>query len=81
MRYEAKSRSCENMDAQVVCSYAYLRALRLGVTNITVKSGSNRCTYTITVVPAKQGDVHLNQEILMGLAKADIVRESIRNMG
>ena len=54
-----------NKKVATVSSRGKLRALRLGVTTITIKSGSNKTSYTITVIPAKQSDVHLNQEILI----------------
>ena len=57
--------SSSNKKVATVNSKGKLRALRLGVTTITVKSGSNKTTYTVTVIPANQSDVHLNQEILM----------------
>ena len=43
-----------------------LKALRLGVTTITVKSGTKKKSYTITVVPEKKSDVRLNQELILG---------------
>ena len=43
-----------------------LKALRLGVTTITVKSGTEKKSYTITVVPEKKSDVRLNQELILG---------------
>lgn len=43
-----------------------LKALRLGVSTITVKSGTKKKSYTITVVPEKKSDVRLNQELILG---------------
>lgn len=43
-----------------------LKALRLGITTITVKSGTKKKSYTITVVPEKKSDVRLNQELILG---------------
>jgi len=57
--------SSSNKKVATVSAKGKLRALRLGVTTVTIKSGSNKISYTITVIPAKQSDVHLNQEILM----------------
>lgn len=49
-----------------------LKALRLGVTKITVQSGAKKKNYTITVVPAKKSDVRLNQELLLSGQKLQL---------
>lgn len=48
------------------------KALRLGVTQVTVQSGSQKKSYTITVVPAKKSDVRLNQEIIISGQKCQL---------
>ena len=57
--------SSSNPKVATVNSKGKLTALRLGVTTITVKSGSKQKCYTITVVPAKKNDVRLNQELII----------------
>lgn len=56
--------SSSNAKVATVNAKGKLKALRLGVTTITVKSGVKKKNYTITVVPAKKSDVRLNQELI-----------------
>lgn len=55
-----------------VNSKGKLRALRLGVTTITIRSGAYKTTYMVTVVPKNKSDVRLNQEILMNGQKVQL---------
>ena len=48
------------------------KALRLGVTKLTVQSGAKKKNYTITVVPAKKSDVRLNQEMIISGQKCQL---------
>ena len=57
--------SSSNSKVATVDKKGTLRALRLGVTTITVKSGAKKKNYTITVVPAKKSEVRLNQEVII----------------
>lgn len=54
-----------NSKVATVNAKGKLKALRLGVTTITVKSGAKTKKYTITVIPAKKSDVRLNQELIL----------------
>lgn len=57
--------SSSNKKVATVNSRGILTAYRLGETRITIKDGSEKVTYDITVVPKKKSDVRLNQEILL----------------
>lgn len=48
------------------------KALRLGVTKLTVQSGAKKKNYMITVVPAKKSDVRLNQEMIISGQKCQL---------
>ena len=54
-----------NSKVATVNAKGKLKALRLGVTTITVKSGAKTKKYTVTVIPAKKSDVRLNQELIL----------------
>ncbi len=64
--------SSSNMKVATVNAKGKLTALRLGVTTITIKSGSRSQKYTITVVPAKKSDVRLNQELILSGQKVQL---------
>ena len=57
--------SSSNAKVASVDAKGKLKALRLGVTTITVKSGAKTKKYTVTVIPAKKSDVRLNQELIL----------------
>ena len=57
--------SSSNKKVASVNSKGVLKALRLGVTKITLRSGSKVKNYTITVVPASKKDVYLKQAIFV----------------
>ena len=61
--------SSSNPKVATVNSKGQIKALRLGVTNITVKSGKKSKRYTITVVPKNKNDVWLNQELILKYQK------------
>jgi transglutaminase/protease-like cytokinesis protein 3 len=54
-----------NKKVATVSSKGVVKAVRLGVAQITAKSGGKKKTYTITVTPAKSGEVWLNQEAIL----------------
>lgn len=66
-KYSSSNPKVASIDAK-----GKLKALRLGVTTITVKSGTKKESYTITVVPAKSSDVRLNQELILGGQKVQL---------
>lgn len=57
--------SSSNKKVATVAANGSVKALRLGVTKISIKSGNKKTNYTITVVPEKKSDVHLNQEVII----------------
>lgn len=62
--------SSSNKKVATVTANGSIKALRLGVTKISIKSGNKKTNYTITVVPEKKSEVHLNQEVI--ICKQDI---------
>lgn len=61
-----------NPKVAIVDKKGNFKALRLGVTKLTVQSGAKKKNYTITVVPAKKSDVRLNQELLLSGQKLQL---------
>lgn len=57
--------SSSNRKVASVNSKGVLKALRLGVTKITLRSGKRVKNYTITVVPSSKKDVYLKQSIFV----------------
>ena len=70
--YKNCSYSSSNEKVATVNSKGILKALRLGETKITIKSGSEKTVYEITVVPGKKSDVRLNHEILLSGQKTQL---------
>lgn len=70
--YKNCSYSSSNEKVATVNSKGVLKALRLGETKITIKSGSEKTVYEITVVPGKKSDVRLNHEILLSGQKTQL---------
>lgn len=64
--------SSSNVKVATVNAKGKLKALRLGVTTITVKSGAKTKKYMITVIPAKKSDVRLNQELILSGQKLQL---------
>lgn len=64
--------SSSNAKVASVDAKGKLKALRLGVTTITAKSGAKTKKYTITVIPAKKSDVRLNQELIFSGQKVQL---------
>lgn len=64
--------SSSNTKVASVDAKGKLKALRLGVTTITVKSGGKTKKYTVTVIPAKKSDVRLNQELILSGQKLQL---------
>lgn len=59
--------STSNKKVATVNSRGVVKTVRLGIAKITAKSGNKKKTYTITVTPARAGDVRLNyQAVLIG---------------
>lgn len=54
-----------NKKVATVTSKGIVKAVRLGVAKITVKSGSKKKIYTITVTPKNESEVWLNQEAIL----------------
>ncbi len=54
-----------NKKVATVTSKGIVKAVRLGVAKITVKSGSKKKIYAITVTPKNKSDVWLNQETIL----------------
>lgn len=57
--------SSSNKKVASVNAKGKLKALRLGMTKITVQSGKKIKNYTITVVPASKKDVYLKQSLFL----------------
>lgn len=64
--------SSSNPKVASISNKGKLKALRLGITKITMRSGTKQRTYTITVIPQKKSDVQLNQKILVGNQKTTL---------
>ena len=62
--YKNASYNSSNTKVATVSKDGVVKAVRLGVTNITVKSGSKKTTYSITVTPAKKSDVWLSNQMV-----------------
>lgn len=62
--YKNASYSSSNAKVATVSKDGVISAVRLGVTNITAKSGSKKKTYSITVAPAKNSDVWLSNQMV-----------------
>lgn len=62
--YKNASYSSSNAKVATVSKDGVVTAVRLGVTNITAKSGSKKKTYSITVTPAKKSDVWLSNQMV-----------------
>ena len=62
--YKNASYKSSNTKVATVSKDGIVTAVRLGVTDITVKSGSKKKTYSITVTPAKKSDVWLSNQMV-----------------
>ena len=62
--YQNASYKSSNTKVATVSKDGIVTAVRLGVTDITVKSGSKKKTYSITVTPAKKSDVWLSNQMV-----------------
>ena len=62
--YKNASYNSSNTKVATVSKDGIVTAVRLGVTDITVKSGSKKKTYSITVTPAKKSDVWLSNQMV-----------------
>ena len=62
--YKNASYNSSNTKVATVSKDGVVKAVRLGVTNITVKSGSKKTTYSITVTLAKKSDVWLSNQMV-----------------
>ena len=65
-----------NKRIATVSSKGIVKAKCLGVVRITVKAGTKKKTFTITVKPAKDSEVWLNQTILLTNQKLQLKLES-----
>ncbi len=74
--YKKSQFTSSNKKVATVTSKGVVKAVRLGVAKITVKSGNKKKTYTITVKPGKASDVWLNQEALLTNQKLQLKLES-----
>lgn len=54
-----------NKKVAEVTAKGKIKALRLGVSKITIKSGKSKIEYTITVVPESKKDVYLKQSVFV----------------
>ena len=57
--------STSNKKVAIVNSRGVVKTVRLGTAKITAKSGNKKKTYTITVTPARAGDVRLNYQAVL----------------
>ena len=61
--------SSSNSKVATVSSNGIVKAVRLGVTSIVVKSGKKQTSCRITVKPEKEGEVWLSQEAVLANQK------------
>lgn len=62
--YKNATYTSSNTKVAMVSKDGLVKAVRLGVTNITAKAGAKKKTYTITVTPAKKTDVWLSNQMV-----------------